>query len=597
MKLNEQQELLANHINGNCVIFAGAGSGKSTTLVERTGRLVASGIPQSEILLITFTNASAMDLKKKLKRKGLENVACGTYHAVCARILAINGIDVSKKLQQWEVDNLFSRLNGNKKVDIEDIMSFISYQKNYGITYKDKFIDKESKYDETQLRTFFRGYEELKQSKGAYDFDDYLLECLKLYKSGLCDKTWDYLQVDENQDNNSVQSELIKYFCPKNNITLVGDEKQSIYSFRAARPELFLDAPHRLNAKVIHLNTNYRSSQCIVNLSNNFANRYFGHYEFYKPAIANSQDKGRVEVLEVYSKDEEAQKIVNRINMELMNGVEPNEIAVLYRNHSMADAIELELREQGIPYEIESNGSFFKQKQIEIVLSILRLAVNPEDNNAYEYLFKSRVGDLKYIRAAVLEDIRRMATTSGISFLEAARYVNVSEQWQRIKLRQIPDVVDMVVTQCQSGMRLNRVVENIIRILKLKEYLEENCKNEDELENRLESFQTLLDFVSGDSIERFLTYAYETSMVRKKEKKSNPNAIKLQTIHKSKGLEYETVFLVGCFSDKFPSKKSTLEEESCCMYVGVTRAKNRLYVSGNMGSQFFEDVKEGIYNI
>ena len=86
-------------------------------------------------------------------------------------------------------------------------------------------------------------------------------------------------------------------------------------------------------------------------------------------------------------------------------------------------------------------------------------------------------------------------------------------------------------------------------------------------------------------------------MVRKKEKKSNPNAIKLQTIHKSKGLEYETVFLVGCFSDKFPSKKSTLEEESCCMYVGVTRAKNRLYVSGNMGSQFFEDIKEGIYNI
>lgn len=598
MKFNEQQMEIINHREGNCVIYAGAGSGKSTTLVRRTVELVESGVPQEDILIITFTNASAADLKKKLKKFGLVNVACGTYHAVCARILAINGIDVSKKLQSWEIENMFARINGNKKVDLDDIMSFISYQKNHGITYTDKFIEKESNYTDSQLRTFFMAYEQLKKSKNAYDFDDYLLECLNLYKSGKCDKIWSYLQVDENQDNNSIQSELMTYFCPKNNIALIGDEKQSLYEFRGAKPELFLDAPKRLNAKVIHLNTNYRSSQSIVNLANNFASKYFGHYEFYKPAISNSTDKGRIEVIDIMSKDEEAQKVVNRINMELMNGVDPSEIAVLYRNHSMASALELELREQGIPYEIESNGSFFKQKQIEIILSVLRLAVDPNDNNAFEYLFKSRVGDFKYLRNAVLEDIRKMSNDYNISFLESAKYVPTSQQWEKMKLSQIPDLVSMIVTQHESGLRLNRIVENIIKILKLKTYIEDNAKNQDEMDARLESLETLMNFVTGESIHNFLNYAYNVSMVRKKEKKDNPNAIKLQTIHKSKGLEYSTVFLIGLHGDgKFPSAKSDLQSECSCMYVGITRAKEKLYVSGNIGSQFFEDIQEGLSNM
>lgn len=598
MKFNEQQMEIINHREGNCVIFASSGSGKSTCLVSRTEELVLSGVPQSEILLITFTNASATDLKKKLKKKGLEGVACGTYHAVCARLLAISGVDISKKLQVWEVENLLARLNGNKKVDFEDVMSFISYQKNHGLTYKDKFIEKESAYSEEQLRAFFRAYEDLKKSKGVYDFDDYLLECLKLYQNGLCDKTWEYLQVDENQDNNSVQSELMKYFCPKNNITLVGDEKQSLYSFRAARPELFLNAPKTLNAKVIHLDTNYRSAKGIVDISNNFASKYFGHYEYYKDAKAHNSDSGRIEVLEVMSKDEEAQKVVNRINMELMNGVDPSEIAVLYRNHSMAASIEMELREQGIEYEIESNGSFFKQKQIEIILSVLRLAVDPNDNNAFEYLFKSRVGDFKYLRNAVLEDIRKMSNDYNISFLESAKYVPTSQQWEKMKLSQIPDLVSMIVTQHESGLRLNRIVENIIKILKLKTYIEDNAKNQDEMDARLESLETLMNFVTGESIHNFLNYAYDVSLKRKKEKKDNPNAIKLQTIHKSKGLEYSTVFLIGLHGDgKFPSAKSDLQSECSCMYVGITRAKEKLYVSGNMGSPFFEDIQEGLSNM
>lgn len=596
MKFNEQQMKVIKHKEGNCVIFASSGSGKSTCLVSRTEELVLSGVPQSEILLITFTNASATDLKKKLKKKGLEGVACGTYHAVCARLLAISGVDISKKLQVWEVENLLARLNGNKKVDFEDVMSFISYQKNHGLTYKDKFIEKESAYSEEQLRAFFRAYEDLKKSKGAYDFDDYLLECLKLYQNGLCDKTWEYLQVDENQDNNSVQSELMKYFCPKNNITLVGDEKQSLYSFRAARPELFLNAPKTLNAKVIHLDTNYRSAKGIVDISNNFASKYFGHYEYYKDAKAHNSKMGRVEMLEVMSKEEEAARIVSRINLELMNGVEPNEIAILYRNNSMASLIELELREQNIEYTIETDGSFFKQKQIEIVLSVLRLAIDPNDNNAFEYLFKSRVGDFKYLRNAVLEDIRKMSNDYNISFLEAARHVQTGQQWEKMKLSQIPDLVNMVVIQHKSGLRLNKIVENIIKILKLKTYIEDNAKNQEEMDSRLESLETLMNFVTGESIHNFLNYAYDVSMRRKKEKKDDTNAIRLMTIHKSKGLEFDTVFMVG-LTEKFPSNKSPLIDECSCCYVGMTRAKEKLFVSGNMGSQFFDDIQSGLSNI
>nr|DAV35963.1 MAG TPA: REP HELICASE [Caudoviricetes sp.] len=597
MKLNEQQEILVNHKDGNVVCFAGAGSGKTFTIIERTRRLVESGVPQSEVLLITFTNASALDLKKKLINKGLKDVNCGTYHSVCARILLSHGVDVSRRVQAWEVENLFARMNGNQKVDLDDVLGFISYQKNHGITYKDKFVKKESMYKEYELRMFFEAYENLKKSKKAYDFDDYLLECLKLYESGLCNKTWEYLQVDENQDNNSIQSRLLKYLCPKNNITLVGDEKQSIYGFRGSRPELFLNAPSRLNARVVHLNTNYRSSKCVVDVSNKFADRYFGNYEFYKPAIANSKDNGSVKMLEVCTKEEEASKVVERIKKELLNGVKPNEIVVLYRNHSMAAAIEFELKANNIEYDIETNGSFFKQRQIEVILSILRLAIDPEDNNAYEFLFKSRVSSFKYMRNSVMDDIRSTSSKYNIGFLEASTIVNVEQNWQKKKLEYISDLVNMVVSQYRSGVRLNMIIENIIRVLDMKTYLEDTCKNQDELEVRLESLETLLGFASGNSIDRFLKYAYETSLARKKDKSENVNAIKLQTIHKSKGLEFDVVFLIGLFQDRFPYKKSPIQEECCVFYVGITRAKERLYISGNMGSQFFEDISEGLSSL
>ena len=196
-----------------------------------------------------------------------------------------------------------------------------------------------------------------------------------------------------------------------------------------------------------------------------------------------------------------------------------------------------------------------------------------------------------------MDDIRSTSSKYNIGFLEASTIVNVEQNWQKKKLEYISDLVDMVVSQYRSGVRLNMIIENIIRALDMKTYLEDTCKNQDELEVRLESLETLLGFASGNSIDRFLKYAYETSLARKKDKSENVNAIKLQTIHKSKGLEFDVVFLIGLFQDRFPYKKSPIQEECCVFYVGITRAKERLYISGNMGSQFFEDISEGLSSL
>lgn len=597
MKLNKQQEVVAEHVDGNLVVFAGAGSGKSTVLVNKIDRMIKKGINPNEILLITFTRNSAEDLQKKLNKLGIVGVECGTFHSTCSRILFKHGIDTSHTIQEWKVENAFKKMNNNEKVDIEDVLGFISYQKNNMISYTDKFLPKESAYSDIELRNFYCEYEKLKASEKAYDFDDYLLECFKLYEDGMCLSTWKYLLIDENQDNNLLQNKLMHHMCPYGNIVLVGDEKQSLYQFRGANPNLFKNAPNVLiDAEVVHLDTNYRSAQNIVNCANHFARKYFGGNEYYSDAIANRTELGSVTTLTSVSKDEEALQVVSEIKKLLAAGEPPEQIAVLYRNNNQSAHIEMMLREHEIPYDIQNNGSFFKKKEIDAVMCVLRLIIDPSDDAAMEQLFTYRICSLKYISKNLIAEIRGLASRMNINFISACEIVPVEKAWQRNALMELPTLIDKLSRQERMNISTYRIIENIIQGLDLVNYIEENYQNEEERENRLESLDSLLEFVTGGiSIAKFLKYAYETSVQQKKKKRSNPNAIKLMTVHGSKGLEWNNVFVVGLTNGgKFPSVKADIDDEVCVGYVAFTRAKDKLYVSGEDGNIFFEDYKEAI---
>lgn len=226
VNFNKQQKEAINFYKGACGVIAGAGSGKSTVLVNRIKNLIDEyNVNEQDILAISFTKNTANDLNKKLNRMGYKNVNIGTFHSICGRILTKEGYELNL-VKEWEVKNCFQRID--RKVDIKEVMSFISYQKNYLKSYDDNFVPKESKYDETELRRFFKEYEDLKHRTNTYDFDDYLIECYKLLQKVPNTHTYNFLLVDEHQDSNLVQNLLIKQLCPSGNIFCVFDYRQCL---------------------------------------------------------------------------------------------------------------------------------------------------------------------------------------------------------------------------------------------------------------------------------------------------------------------------------------------------------------------------------
>ena len=333
MKYNVEQLQVINHKEGSMAVIAGAGSGKSTVLVERVKQLIENGVDCNEIAVVTFTDNSSQDLKLKFKKKKIEGIATGTFHSICKRILISEGIDTSRQLAPYQIENEFRKINENVKY--KDVMSFIGYQKNYGIGVNDNFIEKESDYTENELRDYFKRYEEFKAKQHALDFEDWLLLGIDVLKKNPNKYKFQYILVDEHQDSNLVQNELIRLLCPSKNIMVIGDFRQAIYGFRGSNPELFMNFKDSYpDAKVVNLSMNYRSTQNIVDNSNNFISQYYGDYEFYKDSTANNKKDGEITILSNIDKSEEAENIVEKIKNELKNGVKPNDIAVLYRNNS-----------------------------------------------------------------------------------------------------------------------------------------------------------------------------------------------------------------------------------------------------------------------
>jgi DNA helicase II / ATP-dependent DNA helicase PcrA len=210
MNFNKEQLDVINHKDGTCIVIAGAGSGKSTVSVHRVEKLIENGVEEKDILVSSFSNKSATDLKGKLKQLGIKNVKVGTFHSVCGNILFREGIDTKNKIKPYEANNSFGEIN-NKKVttgETQDILSFIGYQKNNMITYKDDFImNKDSKFTEQDLRNFFKSYEITKTKLKKYDWDDVLLKCYDVLKANPNKYTYKYIIIDESQDNSLIQNE------------------------------------------------------------------------------------------------------------------------------------------------------------------------------------------------------------------------------------------------------------------------------------------------------------------------------------------------------------------------------------------------------
>lgn len=595
-KPNKQQQNAIDFNDGACAVNASAGSGKTFILTERIKRLVKDkNISSNSILAITFTHNASENLKKRLKKQGIEGVNVGTFHSICARILAQEGYDLSKKPMKWQLEMAFKD-GYNDKVDVDNILQFILYQKCFNITYNDEFqIDEkfDMAYTEEEYRAYWQKYEKTKEKYEQYDYGDWLqitLDILRNNKNHVYH--WDYIVVDEKQDNCLIQDMLTHEWSKDGNIMVVGDYRQSIYGFNGAVPELFMDFENQWeNPTIINLDYNYRSCKNIVENSNNFIKQYYGDYKYYSDSIPIREENGIIKYINNIDKTEESVKIGNTIENLIKQGEKPKDIAVLYRLNSQADYLEGVLKEKDIPYYILNNSSFFKRKEIDAVLSYLRLIHNPHDNNAFDNIFKFRNYPLSYISNNLYDEIKQFAGEKNLSFYEAFELFKFKKAWQEKNVITFRNKIESLRLQVDKGLDLYKLIRNIILTFRIEEYIEDKYKIQEEIDDRKQSLETLMSFIKNNTtIESFLNFVYNTTDKRKKTK--DKDCVQLMTLHSSKGLEWKHVFIISIEDGKFPHTKSDLMEEVRLFYVGITRPTDNLYLSEiGEGNTFVEQYK------
>lgn len=592
MKFNEAQ-LEAINSEGTVQVIAAAGSGKSSSLVERVKRLVEQGISEEKILTVSFTNASGEDLRKKLSEKGLSKVTVGTFHSIAKSILENLGYeDLMRQPNIYSVKREIERITKEKDLNIDDIISWISYQKAYMLSPTSKeYKDKESIYEDYLLKKSFKIYEEYKVKDGSYDFDDWLLLLHKELSEGK-GRTWEYVMVDEVQDLSYIQHKLVSLLCSTDNIFVIGDVSQCIYEWRAATPDLFenFDKNHE-NTKVINMNINYRSCRNIVSAANEFIKPYNKDYDNYKDAIANNQEDGEIKCRVYPDRLIEGLETAKSIKKQIDKGIQPEQIAVIYRNNADADNVENYLKEMDIPYNITTNNSFFDKKEIRGILAILRLIVDSTDDEAFEILFKEcRFYPTTYYAGNLVSSLITESGKKDISLYEAFMEHRWNKPYESKNAQIFLDYISRLKIQREKGLVIGKIIENIIKMFKIKDYIN-NKYDSDSIDDKISSINNITQISYGfKNIEDFINYCCYSSAQKKKKK----GAVELTTIFKSKGLEYDYVYLIGLEDGKFPSKRSTEKAEARVYYVGITRAKKGMVVSSIGRSLFYNKYEEGV---
>lgn len=579
INFNPQQQQAVSFGDGAMGVIAAAGSGKTAVLLGRIDNLITRRkVFPHNILAISFTNASATELKSRLSKMGEQHkfVNVGTFHAICGRILYQEGIEITgfNLIKEWQIDNCFKNID--KKIDVKTVMNFISYQRNYMRSYDDEFVEKETGYPDDYLRQFYKAYEDLKKQKKLYDFDDYLLLCLDILKKNPGKYTYDYVLVDEHQDSNLVQNQLLKEWCQSGNIFTLSDFRQNIYSFRASNPDFAMYmSKYWKGAQTVNVYKNYRSPKNIVEQSNHFIRQYYKDYEHYKDAEAHHQENGTIEVRSHYDREVEGVEVAEQIEKLIDDNVKLNEIAVLYRMNAHADFVEAELKRRKIEYDIANDSSFFKRKEVAGIISVLRLIHNNTDDNAFEGVFKARNYPLTYLSNKVFSDMQKYADTHDLSMYEAAVDMPYDKGWQKKNVVVFQRIISNLKDKHEKGASVITLINDISRMLKLEETVKEKYSNKDEIEERINSIEVLKSFVKGNNLEQFITYVYSNTS----KKKTKKDAVKLMSIHRSKGLEFNNVFLIGVEDGKFPHAKSEIQEEARLFYVATTRSKENLFIN------------------
>ena len=578
--LNPAQKEAVEVLEGPLLILAGAGSGKTKTLTHRIANLIAHGTPENHILAVTFTNKAAKEMRDRLwQLQGGTNFAprgfmpyMGTFHSICVRILRIEHVaaNLDANFVIYDTDDqiaLIRRIIKDQHLDSKSmkpkvIQSIISKNKNSNIS-PSEYASEAYYQNQKQIAKIYELYEKEKRKAEALDFDDLLLTTAELFrKNPEIRQKWqarfNHILIDEYQDTNAIQYQLIKALVnDKRNICVVGDDWQSIYSWRGADFTNILNFEKDFpGSKVIKLEQNYRSTGNILKASQKIIEQNKARTD--KTLFTESGEGDPVEIEALNDETHEAVWVASRISIEISKSKRNyHDFAVLYRTNAQSYAFEKAFINAKIPYKIIGGVRFYDRKEVKDALAILKLLVNPHDTVSLERVCKnvlSGIGDASFNK--ILAGIE----PSGKAKKSYEKLTNFLDKYSSIK---IPP---------------SELIQKITDYFNFKELLSDGTPSGEE---RIENLSVLSS--NAINYENLADFLADASLMSSADEETSKNSVTLMTLHAAKGLEFPVVFLVGLEDGLFPSSRSEderdIEEERRLAYVGMTRAKELLILT------------------
>ena len=606
--LNEEQKKAATHVDGAMLILAGAGSGKTKTITSRLAYLISQGIPANSTLTLTFTNKAALEMRNRALNL-INQTKLDAYPLLCTfhkfgllflkfymselkrknNFVIIDTDDKKKIIKKFQSDlstsilaNEISKMK-NSLVSVEDALS--------NSTLINDYAKKESGFYQ-KVAKVYKEYEDTLKNENLVDFDDLLGLPYKILAKNreLCEEIsqkYRYIMVDEYQDTNELQFKLLEKLCLMHeNLCVVGDDDQSIYGWRGARVENILNFKDQFkNVTLIKLENNYRSTQNILNTANNLID--CNQNRLGKKLIGTKEKGEEVTLMESEDENYETNKISNAIKKLINSGEELKNIAVLYRVNALSRALEDGLTKARIPYKMVGGMKFYERAEIKDMISYIRLILNPNDDFSLRRIINR---PKRGVGAASLEKLENIAKNQNLPLFETLNNTsNLGKKSQLMLTQLYEDILEL-----KEKDNFYDIINELDETFKLKEFYKELPEGDDKIANIDEFLAMLKDALVNEpnfDLEEFLN---ELSLQSEQDNISE-DGISIMSVHASKGLEFNHLFVIGMEEGFFPliGDHTDIEEERRLAYVAITRAKKTLTLSYS-NSRFYKGKRQNL---
>lgn len=603
--LNNIQKKAVLHDKGPLLVLAGAGSGKTRVLTTSIAYLIEEkNIDPRNIIAITFTNKAANEMKERISNLlniDVSHLWIGTFHSICARILRMNidkiGYDKNFTIydssdQKTLVKEIINELGLKEDITPREALSVISQAKNKSMT-PDEFLQLNTYYTKgDSYYEIYKKYEEKKFYYNALDFDDLIDKVLYLFSKDIeilkfYQEKFQYVFVDEYQDTNNSQYELIKYFSGfHNNITVVGDADQSIYSFRGADISNILNFEKDFkDADVIKLEQNYRSTDKILDTANVLIENNSERKD--KNLWTDNKNGSKPIYRSTNVESEEAKFVLDNIKELTYQGYDAKDFAILYRTNAQSRSFEEILMKNLINYKVIGGLKFYDRKEIKDLVSYLKIIVNPKDDLALKRIINEPKRGIGNKSIAELESISSLHEISMLDLIRLDEFRPLLND----RLKKLADKFYMPLKDIFDNIENYKIVDLINEVLDKSGYLKMletsySVEDRSRIDNINEFISSAAEYEEENLDDTIFDYLENLSLLSDLDKtEDKDNSVSLMTMHAAKGLEFPIVFVVGLDEGLFPGKRSidegNVEEERRLFYVGITRAREKLFLTSS----------------